>query len=71
MNCAGRKHIENIMVIMQSQSKLLEVILALGSSCGFSCLLNCRQQQGDQNSNDGDDYEQFNQSETSESRVVL
>lgn len=52
------------MVIVQRQPELLQVVFALGSSSCFSRLLNSRQQQRDENCNDGDDHQQFDESET-------
>jgi hypothetical protein len=52
------------MIVVERQTNLSHVVLALRSSGGFASLLYGRQQQGDQNGNDGNDYQQFNQGES-------
>jgi hypothetical protein len=46
---------------MQRQSDLLHVVFALCAASSLTGLLNCRQQQCNQNCNDGDHHQQFNQ----------
>ena len=48
MNLARRKDTMGVVVIVERQSDLLEVVFALRASCGFTSLLDCRQQQGNQ-----------------------
>ena len=43
------------------EGNLLEHIHTLGFECGFPGLVQCRQQHGRQNGNDGDHHQQFNQ----------
>ena len=52
-----------IVVVMDREAQLFEVVFALSPARSFSSLLNCWQQQGDQDGNDGDHDEQFNESE--------
>jgi hypothetical protein len=49
---------------MDSESKLLEFVDALGASCGFAGGLHCGQQKGDQHTDNRDDNEKFDKSET-------
>ncbi len=51
------------LVVVQGQPNLLEIVLALRSSSCFAGLLNCRQEQRNQDCNDGDDDQQLNQCE--------
>ena len=51
------------MVVGERQAQLLEVILALGLSSGFSRLLHGRQQQCNEYGNDRNDHEQLDQRE--------
>jgi hypothetical protein len=48
---------------VQSQANLLEIVGALGPPRRFSGGLNCRKQEGNQDTNDGDHYQQFHQRE--------
>jgi ferritin-like metal-binding protein YciE len=50
---------------MQGQAELLHVVLALRATGRLTGLLDRRQQQGNQDRDDGDDHEQFDESETS------
>ncbi len=52
------------MIVMQGQTPLLQVVLALSSASRFSGLLHRWQEQCDQNCDDGDHHQQFNQSES-------
>jgi hypothetical protein len=52
------------MVVVQRQANLLEIVLALGPAGRFASLLNCRQQQGDEYGNDGDDNQQLDERKT-------
>ena len=62
---ARRERSDGRVVVVQSQADLLEVVDALGASGRLACRLNGRQEQGDENGDDGDDYEEFNQRESS------
>jgi hypothetical protein len=52
---------------MKTQRNLLEIVDTSRPTSRFSGCLDCRQQQGDQYPDDGDDHQQFNQRETSRS----
>ncbi|GHT16478.1 hypothetical protein FACS1894189_0240 [Planctomycetales bacterium] len=52
-----------IVKVMDSESKLFEVVLALHSSCCLSGGLYSRKQQGDEHPDNGDDYQEFDKSE--------
>ena len=52
----------NVMVVVQCDTDLLEVVAALSSPRRLARLLNGRQQQCNQNSDDRDDHQQFDQS---------
>src|SRR5262249_37684954 len=54
---------EGCMIIMKSQANLLEVILTFGPRGRFPNPLYGRQQQADEQGDNGDDNEQFNESE--------
>ncbi len=58
------KHIVNVVVIVQRDSDLLEIVTTLSPPCRFTRLLDCRQQERNQNCNDCDDHQQFNQCES-------
>src|SRR5690606_24116237 len=49
-------------VKQHGQTKLLEVAGAVGAARRFACRLNGRQQHGDQDADDGDHYQQFDES---------
>lgn len=51
-------------IVVKSKSHLLQIILTLTSPGCFACLLDCWQQQRDQHSDNGDDDQQFDESET-------
>src|SRR5579875_657223 len=53
----------DIVVVMDGQTYLLEVVLALHPRCGFADLLYSRQEQSDQDGDDGDHHQQLNQRE--------
>lgn len=53
------------MELMQRQTDLLQIVLALSSASSCASVLYGRQQDGNQNSYDGDHYEKFDQSKTS------
>jgi hypothetical protein len=40
---------------VQGKTNLFQLIFALRAASGLTSLLNCREQQGDQHRNDGDD----------------
>jgi hypothetical protein len=46
---------------VQRETNLLHVVLTLRSASSFAGLLNCWQQQGDQNRDDGNHHQQFDQ----------
>lgn len=56
------------LVVVNGQSDLFEVVLALSPSSCLPGLLDRRKQQGDQDGNDGDDDEEFNQCEPAKIR---
>ena len=58
-----RERLIGVVVIVQGQAPLLEVVGALAAAGGFAGGLHGRQEQGDQNANNGDDDEQFHESE--------
>src|SRR5690606_22809087 len=66
----GREGGVDIEVVVQSQSDLLEVVLALGAARRLAGLLDGGQQQGDQDGDDGDHYEQFDESEATTVRMA-
>ena len=41
---------------MKSQAQLLEIVVAGGAAGTFPCLLNCRQQETDQDADNGDHH---------------
>jgi hypothetical protein len=49
--------------MMNGQADLLEVVAAANALSRLADLLHRRQQQGDQDANDGDDYQKLNQCE--------
>src|SRR5262245_57454624 len=51
----GWKDLIRVQIVMKRDSNLLQVVCALASTCGFSCLLYCRKKQGDENAYDGND----------------
>tara|TARA_R110002124_G_scaffold267728_1_gene435028 strand:- start:682 stop:843 length:162 start_codon:yes stop_codon:yes gene_type:complete len=48
---------------VNGQAELLEVVFTAAATGCFACLLDCREEQCNQNGNNGDDDEQFNQGE--------
>jgi hypothetical protein len=52
------------MVVLKSQTNLLQVVNALRSPRRLARRLNRRQQQGHQNPDNGNDHQQLNQGET-------
>ena len=54
-----------LMVVVQPQADLLEVVDALRASRRFASGLHRWQQKRDQDSDDGDDHQEFDQSEAS------
>ena len=59
--CGGGETPHGAFVIMEGQAKLFQVIRAAHPACGFSGGLDCRQQKADEDSDDGDDDEEFDQ----------
>lgn len=59
MRASGRKSLVCVMVILQSNTVLLEIVAALTSPRRFSRRLDGGQQQRDENANDRDYDEQF------------
>lgn len=53
-----------VVVVLECEAELFDVIDALGSASSFASLLNCGQQESDEDGNDGDDHQQFDESET-------
>ncbi len=60
--CRGQKPVV-AMVVVDTKPDLLQVVRTADAVGTLSYFLNCRQQQGDQLGNDGDDYQQLNQGE--------
>ena len=60
----GGKDLVGIMVIVQRHSLLFEIVAALRAPGGLAGRLDRRKQQGNQNANDGDDYQQLDQGES-------
>jgi len=52
------------MKTMESKRELFQLVIALHTSCDFSCRLNGRQKDGNQYANDRNDDEKFHQGET-------
>ena len=50
----------DVMIVVNRESNLLQITLALRPPRGLPRLLDCWQQQRNQNCNDRNDYEQFN-----------
>jgi len=48
-------------VVVDRQTQLLQIVLALAAAGSLAGLLNCRQQQGNQNCDDRDHHQQFDQ----------
>jgi hypothetical protein len=48
---------------VERQSKLLEIVLALGAAGSLARLLNRREQKPDEHANDGNDNQEFDQRE--------
>jgi hypothetical protein len=53
------------MIVVARQANLFQIVLAGGSRRRFTHLLNCRQQQTDQDGNDGNDDQELDERETS------
>ena len=51
----------HIMIIRQRQSQLLQIVLTLRATCGFSRLLYSGKQKSHQDGNDGNHHQQFDQ----------
>src|SRR5205085_5857837 len=58
---AGREGIVGIVVVVGSQTELLQIVPAAHTVRRFANFLHCWQQQADQNRNDGDDHQQLDQ----------
>ena len=65
-----RQHLMPQHVVLQSETDLHQVVLALRPSCGFARLLNGGKQQCDQHGDDGDHDEQLNQREAASAGVT-
>ena len=61
--CHGEPQV-SVMIAVHGDSQLLEVVLALSATSGFACLLNGRQQQGNQNGDNRNHDQQFDQRKT-------
>ena len=59
-----------VMVVVQSQTNLLQIVLALRPASRLTSLLNSRQQQRHQNGNDRDHHQQLNQRKTSAPTIL-
>ena len=59
----GRKPVVYVMIIVQSQTDLLEVVFAGGPAGRFASLLHRRQQQSHKYRDNRDNHEEFNQRE--------
>jgi len=55
--------LERVNVVVQSQAELFEVVRALDPARCFACRLYRWQEQGDQNSDNGDYHQKLNQCE--------
>src|SRR5262245_11796451 len=64
-----RKLLMSVMIVLESHSKLLEIVDALASPRRLTCRLNCRQQERDENTDDGNYHEQFHKRETTRTAV--
>jgi hypothetical protein len=51
-------------VVVKRQPQLFQIVLALRTPGGFAGLLDGRQQQRNQHGDDGDDHQQFDESES-------
>lgn len=59
-NVTQWRHVaKGVVVIVKRKPQLLEIICALHATCGFTRLLDRRQQQSNQHTNNRDDNEQF------------
>ena len=58
------KRVIRVMVIVHGQSDLLQIVPACRTSRGGACLLNRREQQRDQNSDDRNRHQQLDQGES-------
>jgi hypothetical protein len=59
--------VENVPTYRESferQADLLQIVAALGPSSRFACRVNRRNQQGDQDADDPDDYQKLNERES-------
>lgn len=62
--CPAREHLAmGVHVVVQGQADLLQVVCALGTPSGLARGLDCRQEQGDQDANDGNDHQKLHQGE--------
>jgi hypothetical protein len=64
MDSRGRKNLEDVVIVMDGQAKLLQIVLALHSSGRLSRRLYGRQQQRYENSNDRNDDQQLDQTKS-------
>jgi hypothetical protein len=55
------------MIVVHSQTNLLEIVFALSTTSGLASLLNRRKQKRDQNGDDRDNHQKFDQRETTRS----
>ena len=56
---AQRKLLVRVMIVLERHAELLEIVDALASPRRLACRLNCRQQERDENTDDGNYHEQF------------
>src|SRR5262249_8212207 len=64
---AKREPAEGAVIVVQRQADLMEIVLAFHAIGRLADLLNCWKQKTHKNSNDGDDYQQFDERETGSS----
>jgi hypothetical protein len=48
-------------VVVDGQGELFQIIPTLGLATGLACRLNCRQQEGNKNADDGDNHQQLDE----------
>jgi hypothetical protein len=51
-------------IVVNGQPQLLEIVLALGATGGLASLLDSRQKQGHEDSNDGDHHQELDEGES-------
>jgi len=61
----GGEDVIDIMIVVECESDLLEMVVALDATCGLAGLLDGREQQRDQDRDNRDHHEQFNERKAS------